>query len=258
MIDELVRPNPDDPTGKSMMRRVPEVLDVWFDSGSMPFAQEHYPFENKERFDRNFPADFIVEYVGPDPWLVLHADGPVDGDLRSRTVPQCGLPRCGSGREQAEAFQAASELSGPGRRVQHLRSRCAALVHAVLAAACWRRSGGGQGRARHRPGPASGDHSDLERLLLLHALCERGQVQGRGALRPEGPSRSLHSRQDARADREDPGARSTATTSRAPTPMFPVTSTRSTTGTSAVRARASGAMDWIRTRRTRSIRSTRF
>lgn len=63
MIDELVRANPDDPTGKSMMRRVSEVLDVWFDSGSMPFAQEHYPFENKERFEQNFPADFIVEYV---------------------------------------------------------------------------------------------------------------------------------------------------------------------------------------------------
>ena len=63
MIDELVRPNPDDPTGRSMMRRVPEVLDVWFDSGSMPFAQLHYPFENKERFEANFPADFIVEYV---------------------------------------------------------------------------------------------------------------------------------------------------------------------------------------------------
>ena len=62
-IDELVRPNPDDPTGKAMMRRVPEVLDVWFDSGSMPFAQLHYPFENKERFEANFPADFIVEYV---------------------------------------------------------------------------------------------------------------------------------------------------------------------------------------------------
>ncbi len=63
MIDELTRPNPDDPTGKSMMRRVPEVLDCWFESGSMPFAQLHYPFENKERFDANFPGDFIVEYV---------------------------------------------------------------------------------------------------------------------------------------------------------------------------------------------------
>jgi isoleucyl-tRNA synthetase len=62
-IDELVRPNPDDPTGKSMMRRVSEVFDCWFESGSMPFAQIHYPFENKEWFENNFPADFIVEYI---------------------------------------------------------------------------------------------------------------------------------------------------------------------------------------------------
>ncbi len=62
-VDELVRPNPDDPTGTSMMRRVPEVLDCWFESGSMPFAQVHYPFENKEWFEEHFPADFIVEYV---------------------------------------------------------------------------------------------------------------------------------------------------------------------------------------------------
>lgn len=63
-IDELTRPNPDDPTGKSTMRRIPDVLDVWFDSGSMPFAQVHYPFENREWFDSHHPADFIVEYIG--------------------------------------------------------------------------------------------------------------------------------------------------------------------------------------------------
>jgi isoleucyl-tRNA synthetase len=62
-VDELTRPNPDDPTGKSTMRRVPEVLDCWFESGSMPFAQVRYPFENKEWFESHFPADFIVEYV---------------------------------------------------------------------------------------------------------------------------------------------------------------------------------------------------
>ncbi|WP_166390725.1 isoleucine--tRNA ligase [Nocardioides ochotonae] len=69
-VDDLVRPNPDDPTGRSMMRRVPDVLDVWFDSGSMSFAQNHYPFENREWFDGtaekqgHFPGDFIVEYIG--------------------------------------------------------------------------------------------------------------------------------------------------------------------------------------------------
>ena len=62
-IDDLTRPNPDDPTGRSTMRRVPEVLDCWFESGSMPFAQVHYPFENREWFEEHFPADFIVEYI---------------------------------------------------------------------------------------------------------------------------------------------------------------------------------------------------
>ena len=61
-VDELTRPNPDDPTGRSVMRRVPEVLDCWFESGSMPFAQVHYPFENRDWFDHHYPGDFIVEY----------------------------------------------------------------------------------------------------------------------------------------------------------------------------------------------------
>src|SRR5690242_2166771 len=63
-VDELTRPNPDDPTGRSVMRRVPDVLDVWFDSGSMSFAQVHYPFENADWFEHHFPGDFIVEYIG--------------------------------------------------------------------------------------------------------------------------------------------------------------------------------------------------
>jgi isoleucyl-tRNA synthetase len=63
-IDELTRPNPDDPTGRSTMRRTEEVLDCWFESGSMPFAQVHYPFEQQDWFESHFPADFIVEYIG--------------------------------------------------------------------------------------------------------------------------------------------------------------------------------------------------
>jgi len=63
-IDDLTRPNPDDPTGQSTMRRIEDVLDVWFDSGSMPFAQVHYPFENVDFFEAHNPADFIVEYIG--------------------------------------------------------------------------------------------------------------------------------------------------------------------------------------------------
>jgi len=63
-IDELTRPNPDDPTGKATMRRIPDILDVWFDSGAMPFAQVHYPFENRDWFEHHYPGDFIVEYIG--------------------------------------------------------------------------------------------------------------------------------------------------------------------------------------------------
>ncbi len=63
-IDNLTRPNPDDPTGKSTMRRITDVLDCWFESGSMSFAQYHYPFENKETFEQHFPCDYIVEYIG--------------------------------------------------------------------------------------------------------------------------------------------------------------------------------------------------
>jgi isoleucyl-tRNA synthetase len=62
-IDQLTRPNPDDPSGGSTMRRVSEVLDCWFESGSMPFAQVHYPFENRDWFEHHYPGDFIVEYL---------------------------------------------------------------------------------------------------------------------------------------------------------------------------------------------------
>ena len=58
-VDELTWPAP----GGGTMRRVPETIDVWFDSGAMPFAQWHYPFENQDAFRKNFPADFIAEGV---------------------------------------------------------------------------------------------------------------------------------------------------------------------------------------------------
>ena len=59
-IDEITMPCPE---CGGTMKRVPEVIDCWFDSGAMPFAQHHYPFENKEVFEQQFPADFISEAV---------------------------------------------------------------------------------------------------------------------------------------------------------------------------------------------------
>jgi isoleucyl-tRNA synthetase len=60
-IDELTKPDPFDP--EYTLRRVEDVFDCWFESGSMPYAQAHYPFDNKDWFENHFPADFIVEYV---------------------------------------------------------------------------------------------------------------------------------------------------------------------------------------------------
>ena len=59
-VDDVVIPSP---TGGEPLRRVPEVIDVWFDSGSMPFAQWHAPFENQAKFDEQFPADYICEAI---------------------------------------------------------------------------------------------------------------------------------------------------------------------------------------------------
>jgi isoleucyl-tRNA synthetase len=72
-IDEITWEGPDGGT----MRRIPDLMDVWFDSGSMPFAQWHYPFENKDKFKENFPADFIAEGVDQTRgWFyTLHALG---------------------------------------------------------------------------------------------------------------------------------------------------------------------------------------
>ncbi len=60
-IDNVIYKNPDDKSGKTMMRRVSFVLDCWFDAGCMPYGSIHYPFENKDKFEQHFPADFIIE-----------------------------------------------------------------------------------------------------------------------------------------------------------------------------------------------------
>lgn len=59
-IDKITIPSK---TGRGVLRRIEEVFDCWFESGSMPYAQQHYPFENSEDFDKKFPADFISEGI---------------------------------------------------------------------------------------------------------------------------------------------------------------------------------------------------
>ncbi len=107
-IDGLTRPNPDDPSGKSTMRRIPDVLDVWFDSGSMPFAQVHYPFENQEWFDSHYPGDFIVEYIGQTRgWFyTLHVLATAIFDRPSfRTCVSHGIVLGSDGRKMSKSLR---------------------------------------------------------------------------------------------------------------------------------------------------------
>ena len=88
-VDELTRPNPDDPTGQSTMRRVPEVLDCWFESGSMPFAQVHYPFDNSRVVRAPLPGRLHRRVHRPDAWLVLHAARAGHGAVRPARFSTC-------------------------------------------------------------------------------------------------------------------------------------------------------------------------
>ena len=103
-VDELTRPNPDDPTGQSTMRRVPEVLDCWFESGSMPFAQVHYPFENARLVRAPLPGRLHRRVHRADPRLVLHAC-------------TCWPRRCSTGRRSATASSHGILLGDDGRKM---------------------------------------------------------------------------------------------------------------------------------------------
>ena len=113
-IDDLTRPNPDDPSGVATMRRIPDVFDVWFDSGSMPFAQVHYPFENREWFDTHHPADFIVEYIGQTRgWFyVMHALSTALFDrLAFRNVVSHGIVLGSDGQKMSKSLRNYPDVS---------------------------------------------------------------------------------------------------------------------------------------------------
>ena len=105
-VADIHRPYVDDITWKcekcdGVMKRIPEVLDVWFDSGSMPYAQYHYPFENKEMVESGYPADFIAESIEMTrAWFyVLHvlATGLTQKDVGLGTNKPAFLNAIGSG-----------------------------------------------------------------------------------------------------------------------------------------------------------------
>ena len=184
--------------GRSMMRRVPEVLDCWFESGSMPFAQVHYPFENADWFEHHYPGDFIVEYIGQTRgWFyTLHVlatalfDRPAFQHVR--------VPRHRARRRRPEDVQEPAQLPRPVRDVRHVRRRRHALVPAVVADPA--RRGPRRERAGHPRRRAPGAAAALERLVLLHALRQRRRTTpAQRAHRPDRRARPLHAGQAARS-----------------------------------------------------------
>lgn len=103
-IDEIRITSPD--TGKELFR-IPEVLDCWFESGSMPYAQMHYPFENKEKMEASFPADYIVEYTGQiRAWFyIMHVLGVILFDKPAyKNVICTGVMQGNDGRKMSKSL----------------------------------------------------------------------------------------------------------------------------------------------------------
>ena len=108
-IDDVTLPCPD---CGGEMRRTPEVADAWFDSGAMPYAQSHYPFENQQTFAERFPADFICEAVDQTRgWFytlhalatLLHSTGAVPEGISYRNVISLGLIEDGEGLKMSKS-----------------------------------------------------------------------------------------------------------------------------------------------------------
>lgn len=91
-----------------IFRRIPDILDVWLDSGSVPFAEYHYPFENKELFEKGFPADFIIEYTGQiRAWfqILFRVSAALFGRAPFKNVVAHGVLAGTDGRKMSKSFK---------------------------------------------------------------------------------------------------------------------------------------------------------
>ena len=153
------------------MRRVPEVLDCWFESGSMPFAQVHYPFENRDWFEHHYPGDFIVEYIGQTRgWFyTLHVLATALFDRPAfRTCVSHGILLGDDGRKMSKSLRNYPDVR---RGVRPRRLGRDALVPDVVAGAARRRPGGH--RAGHPGRRPAGAAAAVERLVLLLVVRQR-------------------------------------------------------------------------------------
>ena len=110
------------------MNRIPDLVDVWFDSGAMPYAQWHYPFENKEKFKNSFPADFIAEGVDQTRgWFyTLHALAVMLFDrMAYKTVVSNGLVLDKNGNKMSKRL---GNVVDPFKTIEPVWRRCHTLV----------------------------------------------------------------------------------------------------------------------------------
>ena len=175
------------------MRRVPEVLDCWFESGSMPFAQVHYPFENPEWFESHYPGDFIVEYIAQTRgWFyTLHVLATALFDRPSfSTCVSHGIVLGDDGLKMSKSLQ---NYPDP-MMVFDTHGSDAMRWYLLSSHPARRRPGRHRGRhPRHRAPCAA---ADLEHVVLLHALRQRRGQHGTAphASRPT-RARPVHPRQ---------------------------------------------------------------
>ena len=171
---ELHRPYIDAVTIKcphcgKQMHRVPEVIDCWFDSGSMPFAQHHYPFENKDLFEQQFPANFISEAVDQTRgWFysLLAISTLIFNKAPYKNVIVLGHVQDENGQKMSKSKGNAVD---PFDALEHVRRRRHPLVflhqQCALAAQPFPRQG--------RHGRSAQIHGNsVEHLCILCAVCE--------------------------------------------------------------------------------------
>ena len=191
--DDLHRPFIDDVTlpctaCKGLMHRVPDVIDAWYNSGAMPFAQKHYPFENREHFDQTHPADFICEGVDQTRgWFFsLLAESTLLFDMPAyRNCVVVGTLLDKQGKKMSKSRGNTIE---PSHHLRPVRCRRRPLV--LLRAG--RRECGAARQPRVVPGRRAPLHADaVERLLVLrHLRTHRGIRSGVGRPRRDRASRA--------------------------------------------------------------------
>ncbi len=225
------------------MRRVESVIDTWYDSGAMPFAQFHYPFENEAEFEERFPADFICEaHDQTRGWFyTLLAESTLLFD--ELELPQLRLPRPHPRPRGPEDVEEPRQRGRPlGRDLRPRRRRLPLVLPDRAAALVGVPVLGRHGRRVGAPVPAH----PLEHLLLLGPLRERRGPRpddfarpGRSADRPPTTSTAGRSR-DCRRRPRPCASGWTSSTAPPPAGRSPSTSRSSPTGTCGSRAGASG------------------